>query len=65
MSGDTLWLDCVRRLEAQLPETDVNAFLRPLHAVLSAEQLTLLAPNRVVVERVRRDFLAQIGRAHV
>ena len=60
MSGDTLWLDCVRRLEAQLPETDVNAFLRPLHAVLSAEQLTLLAPNRVVVERVRRDFLAPI-----
>ena len=63
MSGDTLWLDCVRRLEAQLPETDVNAFLRPLHAVLSAEQLTLLAPNRVVVERVRRDFLGPIRKA--
>lgn len=60
MSGDTLWLDCVRRLEAQLPETDINAFLRPLHAVLSGDQLTLLAPNRVVVERIRRDFLPPI-----
>lgn len=60
MSGDSLWSDCVRRLEALLPESEVNAYLRPLHAVRSPDQLTLLAPNRVVVERVRRDYLAQI-----
>ncbi|MES2885924.1 MAG: chromosomal replication initiator protein DnaA [Pseudomonadota bacterium] len=60
MSGETLWLDCVRRLEALLPESDINTFIRPLHPVLSAEQLTLLAPNRVVCDRVRRDFAAPI-----
>jgi len=60
MSGDTLWSDCVRRLEALLPESEVNAYLRPLHAVRSPDQLTLLAPNRVVVDRVRRDYLTAI-----
>lgn len=60
MSGETLWLDCVRRLEALLPESELNTFIRPLHPVLSAEQLTLLAPNRVVCDRVRRDHVATI-----
>lgn len=60
MSGETLWLDCVRRLEALLPESDLNTFIRPLHPVLSTEQLTLLAPNRVVCDRVRRDFVGPI-----
>lgn len=63
MSGETLWLDCVRRLESVLSETDINAYIRPLHAVLSADQLTLLAPNRVVVDKVRRDFLAPIRKS--
>ncbi|MDP3803216.1 chromosomal replication initiator protein DnaA [Brevundimonas sp.] len=62
MSGDTLWSDCVLRLEALLPEAEVNAYLRPLHAVRSPDQLTLLAPNRVVVDRVRRDYLPAIRR---
>lgn len=63
MSGDSLWSDCVRRLEALLPESEVNAYLRPLHAVRSPDQLTLLAPNRVVVERVRRDYLTPIRKS--
>ncbi|MDO9452645.1 MAG: chromosomal replication initiator protein DnaA [Stagnimonas sp.] len=63
MSGETLWLDCVRRLEALLPESDLNTFIRPLHPVLSTEQLTLLAPNRVVCDRVRRDFVGPIRKA--
>jgi len=60
MSGETLWFDCVRRLEALLPESDFNTFLRPLHPVLSGDQLTLLAPNRVVCDRVRREYVAPI-----
>ena len=60
MSGENLWLDCVRRLEALLPEAEVNTYIRPLHAVLASDQLTLLAPNRVVSDRVRREYSAQI-----
>ena len=62
MSGETLWLDCVRRLEALLPETELNTYIRPLHPVHVGEQLTLLAPNRVVCDRVRRDYVAPIRR---
>lgn len=60
MSGENLWLDCVRRLESVLPELDLNTYIRPLHPVMSAEQLTLLAPNRVVCDRVRREYVAPI-----
>lgn len=63
MSGETLWLDCVRRLESVLSEAELATFIRPLHAVLAAEQLTLLAPNRVVCDRVRREYIAPIGKA--
>jgi len=60
MSGENLWLDCVRRLELVVPEVELNTFIRPLHPVLSAEQLTLLAPNRIVCERVRREYVSAI-----
>ena len=63
MSGETLWLDCVRRLEAVLTESELNTYVRPLHPVQSEEQLTLLAPNRVVCERVRRDYVGPISKA--
>ena len=62
MSGEPLWSDCVRRLELLLPESELNSYIRPLHPVLSAEQLTLLAPNRVVCEQVRREYAATIGK---
>lgn len=63
MSGETLWLDCVRRLETELSEAELSTYIRPLHAVLSAEQLTLLAPNRIVCDRVRREYVAPIKKA--
>ena len=65
MSGETLWQDCLRRLERELPGPDFDKCLKPLHAVLAeaGDQLTLLAPNRVVVDRVRSEFLGPIRRA--
>ncbi len=41
----------------------MSTYIRPLHAVLSAEQLTLLAPNRIVCDRVRREYVGQIKKA--
>ncbi len=63
MHSDNLWDRCLRRLEGELSDRDVNTWIRPLRPVLSAEQLLLYAPNRLVMERVRTDFISQIERA--
>lgn len=58
-----LWNRCIRWLEAELSEREINTWLRPLQPVLSQNRLLLLAPNRVVVERLRSDFLTHIDSA--
>ena len=63
MYQEDLWAQSVRWLEGELPDKDVNTWLRPLHAVPGDGRLLLLAPNRLVLERVREQFLAQIERA--
>jgi chromosomal replication initiator protein len=63
MHSENLWDRCLRRLEGELSDKDVNTWIRPLRPVLSSEQLLLYAPNRLVLERVRTDFLPQIERA--
>ncbi|HUS25196.1 MAG TPA: chromosomal replication initiator protein DnaA [Candidatus Binatia bacterium] len=55
-----LWHKCLRRLESELSGSDVATFLRPLQVMVSEGKLVLLAPNRVVLRRVREDFLPQI-----
>lgn len=63
MSTQDLWDRCLLRLEAELPDRDVNTYLRPLRVVASDEGVTLLAPNRMVMERVRNDYLPRIVKA--
>jgi chromosomal replication initiator protein len=63
MLREDLWDRCIERLEAELPGKEIGTWIRPLRAVVSADQVTLLAPNRVVMERVRNDFLPKIQRA--
>jgi chromosomal replication initiator protein len=63
MYQEDLWAQSVRWLEGELPDRDVNTWLRPLHAVPGDGRLLLLAPNRLVLERVREQFLEQIERA--
>ena len=63
MQGETIWPECVRRLNGMLSETDLNAYIRPLMPVLSNDALTLLAPNRVVMTRVREHYLPQVKKA--
>jgi chromosomal replication initiator protein len=55
-----LWHKCLRRLEGELSGTDLSTYLRPLQAQLADDRLLLLAPNRVVMNRVRDDFLPKI-----
>jgi chromosomal replication initiator protein len=61
--SEDLWTLCVRWLEGELPDKDINTWIRGLHPVASRDKLVLLAPNRMVVDRVREEFLPAIKRA--
>lgn len=63
MYQEDLWAQSVRWLEGELPDRDLNTWVRPLHPVVTEGRLLLLAPNRLVLERVRESFLSQIERA--
>ena len=62
-TADHFWTQCVRRLEDRLSDKDVNTWIRPLQPKLSGHRLLLLAPNRMVMEKVRAGWLAEIQRA--
>ena len=74
----TLWNQCLRRLEEELPAQHFNTWIRPLQAVEAGGRLHLLAPNRYVVDWVNQNCAGrinelvdelvpppEIGRAHV
>ena len=54
------WQACLRRMEAEFPESDINTFLRPLLAEEESGILRLLAPNLVLFQQVRKRFLSHI-----
>jgi chromosomal replication initiator protein len=56
----TLWNRCLRDLQAELPESDFNTWVRPLQAVEDDGRLTLLAPNRYVVDWLESHHLARM-----
>jgi len=56
----TLWNQCLRALQAELPEQQFNTWIRPLQAVDEAGTLRLLAPNRFVVDWVQQHYLQRI-----
>ena len=55
-----LWHQCLRRLEGEIPSKELSTYLRPLQAHLRDKHLVLLAPNKLVLNRVRQDFLPAI-----
>ena len=57
----SLWIHCVRALEAELPEQQFNTWVRPLQVEESAGAIKLFAPNRFVVEWVNANLLKRIG----
>jgi chromosomal replication initiator protein len=59
-SSVSLWQLCVRRLESALADKDLNTWIRPLHAVEADGRLELLAPNSLVLDKVRQNYLALI-----
>ena len=56
----TLWNQCLRVLQAELPEQQFNTWIRPLQAVDDGSVLRLLAPNRFVVDWLQQQHLQRI-----
>jgi chromosomal replication initiator protein len=63
MLNQDLWDRCIQRLESELPDRDISTWIRPLRVSISDDRLTLFAPNRIVLERVRSDYLVRIQKA--
>jgi chromosomal replication initiator protein len=57
----TLWQRCIRRLEGELSEQQLNTWIRPLQAVEEPQLLRLYAPNRFVVDWISEHFLDRLG----
>lgn len=57
---EALWLQCLGRLQAELPSQQFNMWIRPLQIEVDGAQLRLLAPNRFVLDWVNEKFLARI-----
>jgi chromosomal replication initiator protein len=56
----TLWNQCIRVLQAELPEQQFNTWIRPLQAVDDGAVLRLLAPNRFVIDWLQQHHLERI-----
>ena len=56
----TLWNQCLRVLQVELPEQQFNTWIRPLQAVDDDAALRLLAPNRFVVDWLQQHYMDRI-----
>ncbi len=56
----TLWNQCLRELQAELPEQQFSTWIRPLQAVEEDGSLKLLAPNRFVVDWLQQHHMQRI-----
>lgn len=56
----TIWQKCLGLLQEEYPAQQFNTWLRPLQAEIIDTTLILLAPNRFVVDWVKKNFYARI-----
>ena len=51
-----VWQKCLSLLQEEYPAQQFNTWLRPLQAEGEEDSLVLLAPNRFVVDWVKKHF---------
>ncbi len=56
----SLWEQCLDRLQQDLPTQQFSMWIRPLKAVIEGDVVTLLAPNRFVLDWVREKYISTI-----
>src|SRR5690625_7476066 len=59
-SGNDLWQQCLKRLERQIPLEELNTWIRPLQLDSSDSRISLSAPNDLVRDQVRQNYLDMI-----
>ncbi len=57
----SLWDQCLDRLEGELSPQQFNTWIRPLHFVLDNDAARLLAPNNFVLDSVNEQFISRIN----
>ena len=58
--SQSLWEQCVDRLEGELSAQQFNTWIRPLQSVQKGNQIRLLAPNQFVLDWINQNFLNRI-----
>jgi len=56
----TIWSNCIKRLEQELTDQDLNTWIRPLQIIEGDNKIKLLAPNRFVQDWVKKYFQEKI-----
>lgn len=56
----SLWDQCLDRLQQDLPTQQFSMWIRPLKAIVQGDSVTLLAPNRFVLDWVREKYISII-----
>ncbi len=60
VKNNDLWQYCISQLLEELPEQQINTWLRPLQVIQDKQHIKLLAPNRFVLDWVRDNYLPRI-----
>ena len=55
-----VWRQCLRKLELELSAQQFNTWIRPLQADETGEKITVLAPNRFVLDWIRDKYAERI-----
>jgi|TARA_B100002003_G_scaffold248005_1_gene280717 chromosomal replication initiator protein len=58
--GATIWHKCLQILEDELSSQQYNTWIKPLQVTAGGSNVTLLAPNRYIRDRVNDQFLSRI-----
>lgn len=58
---DPIWNQCLESLEREVPDAELNTWIRPLQAETTPAGLRLYAPNRFVLDWVRSHFAERIS----
>jgi chromosomal replication initiator protein len=60
ITNHSIWDQCLNLLQEEYPPQQFNTWLRPLQAEIDNDILTLLAPNKFIVDWVRQNFYNRI-----
>lgn len=60
---NSIWKNCLSKLENEIPANDFSTWIRPLQAVEKENKLKLLAPNRFIIDHIKQYYLTKVENA--